>query len=257
MTPPGPLQGPLGGTRAHPRARSGCRPRRCRSGKSPHHYAEGRRLGAAWQALRLKSRPTLRRAAPQRNAPPQVRRRGRRFRARATGNGSRQRVGEIRSRCSRTRPRAASRSWCRSATGGCWPRRSRSFAAPRRSWRWTSRRPPSPGCASRHAAMPTSRTSVSSPHRIAVWCWTSTTSTRPFRGPGSGTSSVSRRASRSPGATATSPRRRPALRSSARSAPTVRRCASSPRCGTSTSGTRASTSTPSSPTWPTSPTASR
>ena len=50
-----------------------------------------------------------------------------------------------RSRCSRTRPRAASPSWSRSATGGCSPRRSPSTAAPRRSWRWTSRTPPSPG----------------------------------------------------------------------------------------------------------------
>ena len=67
---------------------------------------------------------------------------------------------------------------------------------------------------------------------------TSTTSTRPCRGPGNGTSSASRLASRSPGATATSPRRRPAPPSSARPAPTARRSASSPRCETSTSGTR-------------------
>ena len=69
--------------------------------------------------------------------------------------------------------------------------------------------------------------------------------------------SASPRASRSPGATATSPRSetRAAVLSTVRSYREAMR--SSPRCETSTSGTRASTSTSCSPTSPRSPTASR
>ena len=74
------------------------------------------------------------------------------------------------------------------------------------------------------------------------WSSTSTTSTRRFPGPGSGTSSDWRRASRSPGATTASRRSSARRGRPPRSAPTARRCASSPRCATSTSGTRASTS---------------
>ena len=201
--------------------------------------------------------PCSRTPPPRRSAQPPARRRESRFRVEATGSGSRPPTAAIPSTCSRSRRRRACPSWCRSATGGCWPRRSRSSAARRRSWRWTSRTPPSPGCRSSYAATPTSRTSASSPPPIAVWWWTSTTSTRPFRAPGSGTSSASRRVSRSPGATATSPRRRPAPPSSPPPAPTARRCASSRRCETSTSGTPASTSRACSPRWPRSPTTSR
>ncbi len=42
-------------------------------------------------------------------------------------------------------------------------------------------------CGSSSAATRTSRTSGSSPPPTAGWCWTSTTSTRRFPGPGSGT----------------------------------------------------------------------
>ena len=43
-------------------------------------------------------------------------------------------AGEIRSSCSRSRPRRAYRSSCRSATAGCWSRRSRSSAGRRYPW---------------------------------------------------------------------------------------------------------------------------
>ena len=60
----------------------------------------------------------------------------------APGEWIRRRAGPTRSRCWRSRRRAACRSWCRSATGGCRPRRSPSSAARRRSWPPTS--PPTP-----------------------------------------------------------------------------------------------------------------
>ena len=63
----------------------------------------------------------------------------------ATESGRRRRSGRTRSRCLRIRPRAGSPSWCRSVTGACSSRRSRSTAGPRRSWRWTWPRRRSPG----------------------------------------------------------------------------------------------------------------
>ena len=49
-----------------------------------------------------------------------------------------------RSGCSRSRTAPGSRTWCRSATGGCWSRRSPSIGARPRSWPPTSTAPPSP-----------------------------------------------------------------------------------------------------------------
>ena len=98
-----------------------------------------------------------------------------------------------------------------------------------------------PTCRCSSAATRTSRTSASSPLRTGGWSSASTTSTRRCQGRSSGTSSGSSRASRSPAATAGS------TPSSARSstgpwcAPTARRCASSPGCATSTSGSPGST----------------
>ena len=78
--------------------------------------------------------------------------------------------------------------------------------------------------------------------RSAASSSTSTTSTRRCRDPGNGTSSAWPRASRSPAASAASAAaaRRDAVRGT-RAARTARRCAASPRCARSTSGTPAST----------------
>ena len=66
-----------------------------------------------------------------------ARRRGRWRRAPGTANGSRPPIGLIRSSCSRSRLPLGCPSWCRSATGGCWCRRSRSSAARPTRWRPT------------------------------------------------------------------------------------------------------------------------
>ena len=88
-----------------------------------------------------------------------------------------------------------------------------------------------------------SPTSEALPRRTAVWCSTSTTSTRRSRARSSGTSSGSPPASRSRVATAASTSRSDGRPCSQRRAAIARRCAASRRCATSTSGTRASTST--------------
>ena len=106
-------------------------------------------------------------------------------------------------RRSRTPP--GCRSWCRSATGGCSPRRSRSSAARPRSWPPTSRPRRSPGsrvqlCGDAHLvelrrlrrARPPARLRHQRLRRDAA------------RARGSGTSSGWPRASRSPAATAAS-----------------------------------------------------
>ena len=49
----------------------------------------------------------------------------------STVSGWRRQGVVIRSSCWRSRRRRASRSWCRSAMGGCWSRRLRSTAARR------------------------------------------------------------------------------------------------------------------------------
>ena len=102
------------------------------------------------------------------------------------------------------------------------------------------RRSRAPACTPSSAATRTSRTSASSRRRTGGSSSASTTSTRRSRARSSGTSSAWSRASPSPGATAASTRRARAgdQRRPSR-APTARRCASSRRCATSTSGTRA------------------
>ena len=81
-------------------------------------------------------------------------------RAPSRANGSRPPIGAIRSSCWRSRRRPGCPSWCRSATGGCWCRRSRSTAARPTRWRpiWPARRGPGWTCSS--AAMRICRTSV-------------------------------------------------------------------------------------------------
>ena len=125
-----------------------------------------------------------------------------RDRARRVGAGGRSAL--IRSSCWRSRRRPGCRSWCRSATGGCWCRRSRSSAARPTRWRptWPARRGPGWTCSS--AAMRTCRTSARSPRPIGGWCSASTTSTRRCRARSSGTSSGWWPASPSPAAIAAS-----------------------------------------------------
>ena len=77
-------------------------------------------------------------------------------------SGSRRRTGPIPSSCWRNKRRPACASSCRSATAGCWCRRSRSSAA--RPIRWRRTLPPDPGPGSTYscAAMRTCRTSAPS-----------------------------------------------------------------------------------------------
>ena len=88
------------------------------------------------------------------------------------------------------------------------------------------------------AAMRTSPTSASSQRRTGAWSSASTTSTRRCRGRSSGTSSGWSRASRWPDGSAASTRSSAARSTSPPSARTVWRCATSPACARSTSGTR-------------------
>ena len=74
----------------------------------------------------------------------------------------------------------------RSATAGCSPRRSRSSAAPRRSWPPTSPGARGPASPRSSAATRTCRTSASSPRPTGGLSSTSTTSTRPTRAVGVG-----------------------------------------------------------------------
>ena len=86
------------------------------------------------------------RISQPRSGRPWGRRRGRWRRARRMATGRRPRTGVIRSSCSRSRRLRGCPSWCRSATGGCSYRRSRSSAARPTRWRptWPARR--GPGC---------------------------------------------------------------------------------------------------------------
>ena len=95
----------------------------------------------------------------------------------------------IRSGCCWGRRSRGCRSWCRSGTGGCWCRRSRSTGGRRCRWRRTWPPRPPPGCGCSCAGTPTCRISARSPRRSATWSSTSTTSTRPCRARSSGTSS--------------------------------------------------------------------
>ena len=104
------------------------------------------------------------------------------------------------------------RSWCRSGTGGCWCRRSRSTGARRCRWRRTWPARPRRGCGCSCAGTPTCRISARSPRRSGTWSSTSTTSTRPCPGRSSGTSSGWPRAWPWPHGTTGSPPR-PAARS--------------------------------------------
>ena len=96
----------------------------------------------------------------------------------------------------RDHPRAGggigSRSSSRCGTAGWPPRRSRSIAAPRRSWRSTCRRHRGATSSSRPAATAICPTSDCSLRLSGRSSSTRTTSTRPCPGPGSGTSSGSR-----------------------------------------------------------------
>ena len=149
-----------------------------------------------------------------------------------------------RSSCSRSRPPPACPSSSRSATGACSSRRSRSTAAPPRSWRPTSPATPTSGsqsqlCGDAHLS---NFGGFASPERRLVfdindfdetlpgpWEWDVKRLAASFEVAGRDRASTpSSAADRRPG------RGR---------APTARRCASSPRCATSTSGTRGSTST--------------
>ena len=118
---------------------------------------------------------------------PGARRRGRWRRDPGMANGSRPPIGVIRSSCWRSRLLRGCPSWCRSATGGCWCRRSRSSAGRPTRWRriWPVRRGPGSRCSS--VAMRICRTSVVSPRPIGGWCSASTTSTRRCRARSSGT----------------------------------------------------------------------
>ena len=104
-----------------------------------------------------------------------------------TANGSRPPIGLIRSTCWRSRLLPECPTWCRSATGGCWSRRSRSSAVP--PTRWPPTWPPrlGPGYTCSCVVMRTCRTSVVSQRPIGGWCSASTTSTRRCRARSSGT----------------------------------------------------------------------
>ena len=119
---------------------------------------------------------------------------------RARRMGSRRAIGAIPSSCWRSRRRPASPSWCRSATGGCWCRRSRSTAARPTRWRPTWPTRPGPGWTCSSAATRICRTSARSPRPTGGSCSASTTSTRRCRARSSGTSSGSSRASPWPAA---------------------------------------------------------
>ena len=95
----------------------------------------------------------------------------RRSLVRAMRAGTRPRIAGTRSICSKSRRRRGSPSSCRSATGGCSPRRSRSIGERPTSWRRTSPPRRARGSTSRPAATRTCRTSVcsASPERELVF----------------------------------------------------------------------------------------
>ena len=116
-----------------------------------------------------------------------ARRRVRWRRAPGRANGSLPLIGVIRSSCWRSRLPHGCRSWCRSATGGCWCRRSRSSAARPTRWRPIWPASPGPALTCSCVAMRICPTSVLSPGPIGGWCSASTTSTRRCRARSSGT----------------------------------------------------------------------
>ena len=133
----------------------------------------------------------------------------------------------IRSGCCWGRRSRGCRSWCRSGTGGCWCRRSRSTGGRRCRWRrtWPQRLPRGCGCSC--AGTRTCPISARSPRRNGGWSSTSTTSTRPCPARSSGTSSGWPPAWPWPGGTTGSPPK-PAARS-----PWRRPRATAPRCAPS------------------------
>ena len=100
----------------------------------PREHGPSRRRGDDPSHRSRAARRAVRPARSSTSRPPSAPRAGRprapRCRAAATPSGSRRRTGPTRSSCSRNRRSRASRSSCRSATGGCSSRRSRSTAAP-------------------------------------------------------------------------------------------------------------------------------
>ena len=170
-----------------------------------------------------------------------ARRRARPSRGRRSRRRRPTRAVPIRWRCSPLRTRRASGTSCRYRHG-------RMSQSPFAFYRGTAaimaadlastpeHRPP--GC--RPVVTPTSRTSAPTPLRAANSSSTRTTSTRRCPGLGSGTSSVSWRASSSRDAATASPAPRPATPRSRPRARIGSTCASTPRCATWRSGTRAS-----------------
>ena len=163
-------------------------------------------------------------------------------RARSTPRGSPRPIGMIRSSSWRSRPPPGCRSWCRSATGGCWCHRSRSSAGPRLTWPRTWPAAPGPASTSSSAATHTCPTSAPSPRPIGASSSASTTSTRRCLDHSSGTSNASRPASPSRAATGPSTRRRGRRSTPPQRGPTGRRCTSSRGWATSRSGMPASRS---------------
>ena len=191
---------------------AGPRSRCCLKRSSPAHpirtkadSARRARLDRSWSAhgrtpirrRRLRS-PMLirrRRSSPPQNGTHGGRLRGPRCHAPRTEPGSPPRSAATRSTCSRSRGERDCRSWSRFATGACWCRRSRSFAAPPTSWRPTLRTAHEQVFTRSCAATRICRTLGSSPPRIVALCSASTISTRHCRDRSSGTSSGWRRAS--------------------------------------------------------------
>ena len=94
-----------------------------------------RTTGSCWRSAPNRSSRTRARRSAGRAA----RRPGPRSPASSTPRSNQARTGPIPCRCSRSRPRPGSRSWCPSATGACWSPPSPSSAAPPSSWPPTSR----------------------------------------------------------------------------------------------------------------------
>ena len=120
---------------------------------------------------------------PSRSVRRRARRRGASRRVPSTASGRRPPIGRIRSSCWRSRLLPRLPSWCRSGTGGCWSRRSRSSAGPRYPMAADLAAGRGPGWTCSSAAMRTSRTSARSVRPTAGSCSASTTSTRRCPGP--------------------------------------------------------------------------
>ena len=170
--------------------------------------------------------------------------RGRTRRGAVRATGRRRRGAPTRSACSSSQAAdAACPSSSRSATGACSPRRSRSTAARRRSWPPTS--PPRRARASTAQLCGDAHLSnfgvFASPDRRLVFDLNDFDETLP--GPvGVGRQAARRELrGRRPRPRLRRGERRAAIVLAARARRTARRCASSPGCATSTSGTRGST----------------